>query len=220
MRAVDRFDWRMGCKFSTYATWWIRQAVTRSIMDQGRMIRIPVHMIETINKHFHTARALEREKGREPTVQEIAERMEVPVSKVYRALDIVAEPISFEIPVSEDEDMHLGDFIEDKGVGDFADALAASRLAEVTSDVLRHLTPREEKVIKMRFGLCPDGRERTLEEVGAYFDVTRERVRQIEARALDKLRHPARARRLGAFVGGELYEQLLPRRSSSTRRAS
>jgi len=200
MKAVDKFDWRLGCKFSTYGTWWIRQSITRAIMDQARTIRIPVHMIETINRQFHTTRALEREIGREPTSEEIARRMEVPESKVRKVLDIVAEPISFETPVSEDEEVRLGDFIEDPSIVDFADAMISSTLSAITEEALKHLTPREEKVIKMRFGLCPNGREYTLEEVGKYFDVTRERVRQIEAKALDKLRHPSRARRFGSFA--------------------
>ena len=200
MKAVDKFDWRLGCKFSTYGTWWIRQSITRAIMDQARTIRVPVHMIETINKQFHTTRALEREMGREPTSEEIAIRMEVPESKVRKVLDIVAEPISFETPISEDEEVRLGDFIEDPNIVDFADVMISSILSELTEEALKHLTPREEKVIKMRFGLCPNGREYTLEEVGKYFDVTRERVRQIEAKALAKLRHPSRARRFGSFA--------------------
>ena len=200
MKAVEKFDWRLGCKFSTYGTWWIRQSITRAIMDQARTIRIPVHMIETINRQFHATRALEREMGREPTSEEIARRMEVPESKVCKVLEIVAEPISFETPISEDEEVRLGDFIEDPSIVDFADAMITSTLSELTEEALKHLTPREEKVIKMRFGLCPNGREYTLEEVGRYFDVTRERVRQIEAKALDKLRHPSRARRFGSFA--------------------
>ena len=200
MKAVEKFDWRLGCKFSTYGTWWIRQSITRAIMDQARTIRIPVHMIETINRQFHATRTLEREMGREPTSEEIALRMEVPESKVRKVLEIVAEPISFETPVSEDEEVRLGDFIEDPNIVDFADAMISSTLGEITQEALKHLTPREEKVIKMRFGLCSEGREYTLEEVGRYFDVTRERVRQIEAKALAKLRHPARARRFGSFA--------------------
>ncbi len=200
MKAVEKFDWRLGCKFSTYGTWWIRQSITRAIMDQARTIRIPVHMIETINRQFHATRALEREMGREPTSEEIARRMEVPEAKVRKVLEVVAEPISFETPISEDEEVRLGDFIEDPSIVDFADAMISSTLGEITEEALKHLTPREEKVIKMRFGLCPDGREYTLEEVGRYFDVTRERVRQIEAKALDKLRHPSRARRFGSFA--------------------
>jgi RNA polymerase primary sigma factor len=200
MKAVEKFDWRLGCKFSTYGTWWIRQSITRAIMDQARTIRIPVHMIESINRQFHATRALEREMGREPTSEEIASRMEVPESKVRKVLEIVGEPISFETPISEDEEVRLGDFIEDPSIVDFADAMISSTLGEITAEALKHLTPREEKVIKMRFGLLSDGREYTLEEVGRYFDVTRERVRQIEAKALDKLRHPSRARRFGSFA--------------------
>jgi len=215
MKAVDKFDWRLGCKFSTYGTWWIRQSITRAIMDQARTIRIPVHMIETINRQFHTTRALEREIGREPTSEEIARRMEVPESKVRKVLDIVAEPISFETPVSEDEEVRLGDFIEDPSIVDFADAMISSTLSAITEEALKHLTPREEKVIKMRFGLCPNGREYTLEEVGKYFDVTRERVRQIEAKALDKLRHPSRARRFGSFATDiSAYARLSSKRTS------
>jgi RNA polymerase primary sigma factor len=199
IKAVERFDWRLGCKFSTYGTWWIRQAITRAIMDKARTIRIPVHMIEAINKQFHATRALERELGREPTPEEIARRMEVPEARVRKVLEIVAEPISFETPISEDEDLRLGDFIEDSSIIDFGDAMISSSLEQITVEVLKRLTPREEKVIKMRFGLCHDGREQTLEEVGQYFGVTRERARQIEAKALEKLRHPSRARSFGAF---------------------
>lgn len=203
MKAVEKFDWRLGCKFSTYGTWWIRQAITRAIMDKARTIRIPVHMIEAINRQFHVTRALEREFGREPTPEEIARRMEVPEAKVRKVLEIVAEPISFETPLSEDEDLRLGDFIEDRSIVDFGDAMISSSLEQITVEVLKRLTPREEKVIKMRFGLCRDGREQTLEEVGKYFGVTRERARQIEAKALEKLRHPSRARTFGAFSGNQ-----------------
>jgi RNA polymerase primary sigma factor len=199
IKAVEKFDWRLGCKFSTYGTWWIRQAITRAIMDKARTIRIPVHMIEAINKQFHATRALERELGREPSPEEIARRMEVPEARVRKVLDIVAEPISFETPISEDEDLRLGDFIEDRSIIDFGDAMISSSLEQITVEVLKRLTPREEKVIKMRFGLCHDGREQTLEEVGQYFGVTRERARQIEAKALEKLRHPSRARSFGDF---------------------
>jgi len=199
MKAVDKFEYRRGYKFSTYATWWIRQAITRAIADQARTIRIPVHMIETINKLIRTSRQLVQELGREPTSEEIARRMEIPVAKVRKVLKIAQEPISLETPIGEEEDSHLGDFIEDRGVISPSDAVINVNLKEQTSQVLKTLTPREEKVIKMRFGL-DDGSEHTLEEVGQSFAVTRERIRQIEAKALRKLRHPSRSRKLRAFV--------------------
>ncbi len=202
MKAVDKFEWRRGYKFSTYATWWIRQAITRAIADQARTIRIPVHMIETINKLIRTSRALVQELGREPTSEEIAKKMDIPVSKVRKVLKIAQEPISLETPIGEEEDSHLGDFIEDKSILNPADAVVASNLREITDEVLATLTPREEKVIKMRFGLGSSGSEHTLEEVGQHFAVTRERIRQIEAKALRKLRHPSRSRKLKAFLDG------------------
>jgi RNA polymerase primary sigma factor len=200
MKAVDKFEWRRGYKFSTYATWWIRQAITRAIADQARTIRIPVHMIETINKLIRTSRALVQELGREPTSEEIARKMDIPVSKVRKVLKIAQEPISLETPIGEEEDSHLGDFIEDKSILNPSDAVVASNLREITDEVLATLTPREEKVIKMRFGLGTTGSEHTLEEVGQHFAVTRERIRQIEAKALRKLRHPSRSRKLKAFL--------------------
>jgi RNA polymerase primary sigma factor len=199
MKAVDKFEYRRGYKFSTYATWWIRQAITRAIADQARTIRIPVHMIETINKLIRTSRQLVQEYGREPTSEEIAKRMDIPVVKVRKVLKIAQEPISLETPIGEEEDSHLGDFIEDRGVISPAEAVININLKEQTESVLKTLTPREEKVIKMRFGL-DDGSEHTLEEVGQSFAVTRERIRQIEAKALRKLRHPSRSRRLRAFL--------------------
>ncbi len=201
MKAVDKFEYRRGYKFSTYATWWIRQAITRAIADQARTIRIPVHMIETINKLIRTSRQLVQELGREPSSEEIARRMDIPVAKVRKVLKIAQEPISLETPIGEEEDSHLGDFIEDRMAVSPADAVIAVNLKEYTSQVLRTLTPREERVIKMRFGL-EDGSEHTLEEVGQSFQVTRERIRQIEAKALRKLRHPSRSRKLKAFVDG------------------
>ena len=200
MKAVDKFEWRRGYKFSTYATWWIRQAITRAIADQARTIRIPVHMIETINKLIRTSRSLVQELGREPTSEEIARKMDIPVSKVRKVLKIAQEPISLETPIGEEEDSHLGDFIEDKTILNPADAVITTNLREITDEVLKSLTPREEKVIKMRFGLGPNGSEHTLEEVGQHFAVTRERIRQIEAKALRKLRHPSRSRKLKAFL--------------------
>ncbi len=201
MKAVDKFEYRRGYKFSTYATWWIRQAITRAIADQARTIRIPVHMIETINKLIRTSRQLVQELGREPSSEEIAKRMDIPVAKVRKVLKIAQEPISLETPIGEEEDSHLGDFIEDRMAVSPSDAVISVNLKEYTSQVLRTLTPREERVIKMRFGL-EDGSEHTLEEVGQSFQVTRERIRQIEAKALRKLRHPSRSRKLKAFVDG------------------
>jgi RNA polymerase primary sigma factor len=201
MKAVDKFEYRRGYKFSTYATWWIRQAITRAIADQARTIRIPVHMIETINKLIRTSRSLVQEYGREPTSEEIAKRMDIPVSKVRKVLKIAQEPISLETPIGEEEDSHLGDFIEDRGIVSPAEQVINTNLKEMTEAVLKTLTPREEKVIKMRFGVG-DGSEHTLEEVGQNFAVTRERIRQIETKALRKLRHPSRSRKLKAFLEG------------------
>jgi RNA polymerase primary sigma factor len=201
MKAVDKFEYRRGYKFSTYATWWIRQAITRAIADQARTIRIPVHMIETINKLIRTSRALVQELGREPTSEEIAQRMDIPVSKVRKVLKIAQEPISLETPIGEEEDSHLGDFIPDTNVVSPAEAVINLNLKEQTDNVLKTLTPREERVIKMRFGVG-EGSEHTLEEVGQSFAVTRERIRQIEAKALRKLRHPSRSRRLKPFLEG------------------
>jgi RNA polymerase primary sigma factor len=201
MKAVDKFEYRRGYKFSTYATWWIRQAITRAIADQARTIRIPVHMIETINKLIRTSRALVQELGREPTSEEIAQRMDIPVSKVRKVLKIAQEPISLETPIGEEEDSHLGDFIPDTNVVSPSEAVINLNLKEQTDSVLKTLTPREERVIKMRFGVG-EGSEHTLEEVGQSFAVTRERIRQIEAKALRKLRHPSRSRRLRPFLEG------------------
>src|SRR5947208_3717620 len=201
MKAVDKFEYRRGYKFSTYGHLWSRQAITRAIADQARTIRIPVHMIETINKLIRTSRALVQELGREPTSEEIAQRMDIPVSKVRKVLKIAQEPISLETPIGEEEDSHLGDFIEDRQVVSPSDAVINLNLKEQTDQVLKTLTPREEKVIKMRFGVG-DGSEHTLEEVGQSFAVTRERIRQIEAKALRKLRHPSRSRKLKAFLEG------------------
>jgi RNA polymerase primary sigma factor len=206
MKAVDKFEYRRGYKFSTYATWWIRQAITRAIADQARTIRIPVHMIETINKLIRTSRSLVQEYGREPTSEEIAKKMDFPVSKVRKILKIAQEPISLETPIGEEEDSHLGDFIEDRGVISPAEAVININLKEQTESVLKTLTPREEQVIKMRFGLG-DGSEHTLEEVGQRFSVTRERIRQIEAKALRKLRHPSRSRMLKAFLEGSVVRE-------------
>jgi RNA polymerase primary sigma factor len=206
MKAVDKFEYRRGYKFSTYATWWIRQAITRAIADQARTIRIPVHMIETINKLIRTSRSLVQEYGREPTSDEIAKKMDFPVSKVRKILKIAQEPISLETPIGEEEDSHLGDFIEDRGVVSPAEAVININLKEQTESVLKTLTPREEQVIKMRFGLG-DGSEHTLEEVGQRFSVTRERIRQIEAKALRKLRHPSRSRMLMAFLEGSAIHE-------------
>jgi len=201
MKAVDKFEYKRGYKFSTYATWWIRQAITRAIADQARTIRIPVHMIETINKLIRTSRYLVQELGREPTPEEIAEKMELPLDKVRKVLKIAKEPISLETPIGEEEDSHLGDFIEDKSVISPSDAVISMNLAEQTRRVLATLTPREEKVLRMRFGIGEKS-DHTLEEVGQDFEVTRERIRQIEAKALRKLRHPSRSKRLKSFMEG------------------
>ena len=199
MKAVDKFEYQRGYKFSTYATWWIRQAITRAIADQARTIRIPVHMIETINKLIRTSRQLVQEIGREPTPEEIAERMELPLEKVRRVLKIAKEPISLETPIGEEEDSSLGDFIEDKGVVSPLEAVIKGNLSDQTAKVLATLTPREERVLRMRFGIGEKS-DHTLEEVGQDFAVTRERIRQIEAKALRKLRHPSRAKRLKSFM--------------------
>jgi RNA polymerase primary sigma factor len=199
MKAVDKFEYRRGYKFSTYATWWIRQAITRAIADQARTIRIPVHMIETINKLVRTQRSLVQELGREPSPDEIAEKMDLPVAKVRKVLKIAQEPISLETPIGEEEDSHLKDFIEDQGAVSPVDAVMHTNLREQTQSVLRSLTPREEKVLKMRFGVG-GGTEHTLEEVGQNFTVTRERIRQIESKALRKLRHPSRSKTLRVFI--------------------
>jgi len=203
MKGADKFEWRRGYKFSTYATWWIRQAVTRAIADQARTIRVPVHMIETINKQLRTSRQLVQELGREPNAEEIAKRLGVPTDKVRKTRQIAQQPISLETPIGEEEDSHLGEFIEDKSSVSPSDAAISISLQEQTASLLKTLTPREEKVIKMRFGL-EDGSEHTLEEVGHSFAVTRERIRQIEAKALRKLRHPSRSRSLRTFVEGSL----------------
>jgi len=199
MKAVDKFEYQRGYKFSTYATWWIRQAITRAIADQARTIRIPVHMIETINKLIRTSRYLVQEIGREPTPEEIAEKMEMPLDKVRKVLKIAKEPISLETPIGEEEDSHLGDFIEDKAVVSPQEAVISANLSEQTRKVLASLTPREERVLRMRFGIG-EKYDHTLEEVGQNFDVTRERIRQIEAKALRKLRHPSRAKKLKSFL--------------------
>jgi RNA polymerase primary sigma factor len=199
MKAVDKFEYRRGYKFSTYATWWIRQAITRAIADQARTIRIPVHMIETINKLIRTSRYLVQELGREPDPEEIAERMEMPLEKVRKVLKIAKEPISLETPIGEEEDSHLGDFIEDKNALSPIDAVIGGNLEDQTRRVLKTLTPREEKVLRMRFGIGEKS-DHTLEEVGQDFEVTRERIRQIEAKALRKLRHPSRSKQLRSFM--------------------
>jgi RNA polymerase primary sigma factor len=202
MKAVDKFEYRRGFKFSTYATWWIRQAITRSIADQARTIRIPVHMIETINKLNRVSRQMLQEMGREPTPEELGERLEMPEDKVRKVLKIAKEPISMETPIGDDEDSHLGDFIEDTLMTSPIDAATAEGLREATREVLENLTPREAKVLRMRFGIDMNT-DHTLEEVGKQFDVTRERIRQIEAKALRKLRHPSRSEHLRSFLDSE-----------------
>ena len=199
MKAVDKFEYRRGYKFSTYATWWIRQAITRSIADQARTIRIPVHMIETINKIVRTSRQMLHEIGREPTPEELCEKLAMPLEKVRKVLKIAKEPISLETPIGDEEDSHLGDFIEDKNAVLPIDAAIQSNLRETTTRVLASLTPREERVLRMRFGIGMNT-DHTLEEVGQQFSVTRERIRQIEAKALRKLKHPSRSRKLRSFL--------------------
>ena len=199
MKAVDKFEYRRGYKFSTYATWWIRQAITRSIADQARTIRIPVHMIETINKLNRVSRQMVQEMGREPTPEELGERMEMPEEKIRKVMKIAKEPISMETPVGDDDDSHLGDFIEDSNMQSPLDVATSESLREATREVLESLTPREAKVLRMRFGIEMNT-DHTLEEVGKQFDVTRERIRQIEAKALRKLRHPTRSEHLRTFL--------------------
>ncbi|MDA0265335.1 MAG: RNA polymerase sigma factor RpoD, partial [Chloroflexi bacterium] len=199
MKAVDKFEYRRGYKFSTYATWWIRQAITRSIADQARTIRIPVHMIETINKLVRTSRQMLHEIGREPTPEELGEKLSMPLEKVRKVLKIAKEPISLETPIGDEEDSHLGDFIEDKNAVAPLDAAIQANLRETTTRVLASLTAREERVLRMRFGIGMNT-DHTLEEVGQQFSVTRERIRQIEAKALRKLKHPSRSRKLRSFL--------------------
>ena len=202
MKAVDKFEYRRGYKFSTYATWWIRQAITRSIADQARTIRIPVHMIETINKLVRTSRQMLHETGREPTPEELSEALAMPLEKVRKVLKIAKEPISLETPIGDEEDSHLGDFIEDKNSVIPIDAAIQSNLRDATTRVLSSLTPREERVLRMRFGIGMNT-DHTLEEVGQQFSVTRERIRQIEAKALRKLKHPSRSKKLKSFIEGD-----------------
>ncbi|MEJ7617829.1 MAG: RNA polymerase sigma factor RpoD, partial [Pyrinomonadaceae bacterium] len=202
MKAVDKFEWRRGYKFSTYATWWIRQAITRAIADQARTIRIPVHMIETINKLRNTTRSMVQELGREPTHEEVAMKMDWPIAKVRQVFKIAQEPISLETPIGEEADSALGNFIEDKATANPSDRVVSENLRHRAEEVLATLSPREEKVIKMRYGLGSSGEEHTLEEIGQQFNVTRERIRQIEAKALRKLRHPSRARLLKTYIEG------------------
>jgi len=201
MKAVDKFEYSRGFKFSTYATWWIRQAITRAIADQARTIRIPVHMIETINKLIRTQRELVQKLGREPSSEEIAHAMDMPVGKVRKVMKIAQEPISLETPIGEEEDSHLGDFIEDKTVVSPVEQVVQQRLKETVRNVLNTLSEREERVLRMRFGVGDDGSEHTLEEVGSEFAVTRERIRQIESKALRKIRHPRYSKTLKAFLG-------------------
>jgi RNA polymerase primary sigma factor len=199
MKGVDKFEYRRGYKFSTYATWWIRQAITRSIADQARTIRIPVHMMDAISKVVRTRRLLLNEIGREPTPEELAEKLGMPLEKVHKVLKIVREPLSLETPIGDEEDSHLGDFIEDNNTIQPIDAVIQSNLRETTTRVLAFLTPREERIIRMRFGIGMN-KDHTLEEVGQQFSVTRERIRQIEAKALRKLKHPSRSRILRTFL--------------------
>jgi RNA polymerase primary sigma factor len=203
MKGADKFDWRRGYKFSTYATWWIRQAITRAIADQARTIRVPVHMIEVINKLTRSTRQLVQELGREPTSEELAKRMDVTVEKVRQTRKIAQTPISFETPIGEEEEAHLGDFIEDKAVASPSETAIRMSLQENVASLLKHLNPREERIIRMRFGF-EDGNPRTLEEVGQTFAVTRERIRQIEAKALRKLRHPTRSSLVRTFYQDSL----------------